>query len=222
MARKTLILSPHNDDTAYSVGGWLLRSRGEGQEVVSATVFSRSVFAPFAGGWRKIQKIAYRLARRDPADLCTRLRTAEDVQYCRTVHIGRMDLGLPEAPLRGNSPTTDSLFVESPEEVQGPWLDTVTSAISRAVESVKPDQVFLPAAIGRHVDHILVQKAFLRLGKSCLEAFVYEDLPYAGWIPEDEYRRELSRLALDGEVLTPLGDWLDRKMESPVAVRIPG
>ena len=81
----TLIISPHSDDIAFSIGGTLL-SHFFPEPLMIVTVFTRSISADYFDGPRNEKTI-------------TAQRGAEDRAYAARVGSGMVRLGLPEATL---------------------------------------------------------------------------------------------------------------------------
>nr|CAG34711.1 RacJ protein [Streptomyces ribosidificus] len=162
---RTLLVSPHPDDVAYSCGG-LLAAVGRPAHATLLTVFTRSAWA-----------LPKRL-RRAGARVISARRREEELRYCRLRGLtGYQALGFDDASLRGYD---DEAEVSSPAEadaVRGAMED----AVADAVRASGADTVLAPAAVGGHIDHLLVHGAVRGAvaGGGALALF-YEDLPYAG------------------------------------------
>jgi LmbE family N-acetylglucosaminyl deacetylase len=143
-----LVLSPHLDDAVLSVGALLAARAAAGDDVVVATVFS------------KVED-----ARRE----------AEDVAALRLLGCQHRHLGLDDAPLRGVAKTTAALCAGEPD------VD-VTDAVGRALDGLiaaeAPAELWVPLAVGGHIDHVAVLRA--ALGRAARHvAVLFEDRPYA-------------------------------------------
>ena len=200
-----LLVSPHADDVAYSLGGHLASGRLRAERCVLLTVFGRSDFAPYA--------------RPRPGGVTetTRLRAGEDVAFARHrgLELHRMDL--EEAPLREGITDMKDLFVSpaawgaatEPNE----WLERLVVELGPLVSEYAT--VYGPLGVGGQFDHVLVRRVLQRSLGGGAALRLYEDVPYAGEISLNEYRSYLLTLTpgLEPETLTEDG-WLEEKIES--------
>jgi LmbE family N-acetylglucosaminyl deacetylase len=170
--RRVLILSPHSDDTAFSLGGMLAADTVlRGWEKHQLTLFVHSCHAPYAPDLHGVEAI-------------TAVRSQEDAAFCASHGMVLQRLDLAETLLRGY-PTIASIFApRSPREDD--MFEPVCLAVARAAAGF--DLVLSPLGIGGHIEHALVREACLRAGRPAL---YYEDLPYAG----DYSNEELDRCA---------------------------
>lgn len=188
---KTLLaVAPHLDDAVFSAGAGLARHAGQGWRVVIATCFTASV--PDPTGFALACQLDKGLG---PHVDYMALRRAEDVAACAILGCEPVHLPFAEAPHRGYD-NAAALFGHhrTGDGVAAP----LTDALSVLVLSLEPDVVFGPAAIGHHVDHVVVRKAVERLG---VAKKLWADLPYA------------ARFAFDraGFEAVPCGDHLRLK-----------
>jgi LmbE family N-acetylglucosaminyl deacetylase len=193
---RTLILEPHFDDTAYSMAGLLLTGVvGAGALVV--TVFSRSIFAPYAAvsGVDEISALRYR----------------EHKKFCAGISVMYRTLGYDEAPQRGWS--MDNIFdtmygkddeMELKKRIAGDFV--------LLNESYMPDEVFAPLGISGHIDHVAVRECAEKAFPGKIK--YYEDLPYAGEIQAVEYTKWIENLTKGLQpIQNPDADNLDRRIE---------
>jgi LmbE family N-acetylglucosaminyl deacetylase len=157
---RVLLLAAHPDDLALSIGGLLARLTGRAA-ISAVTVFGQSAWV--RPGF-------------DPADQSiTELRRAEEMRFFAMAGIRGRILALADAGLRGYS--------EVSEIGPDPHRRRTAAVVARTVEpfakDFRPMVTFAPAAIGRHVDHVAVRDAALRLRPRCGALVLYEDLPYA-------------------------------------------
>lgn len=176
-----VVLEPHSDDAALSAGARIAALRGRAR-VTIVTVAPRS---SFTRDWYAGRQ------RRSPAEI-TALRTAEARRAAELLGAEHLALTEDEATLRfapaeawtdaaqprlaaaftayfGSLPTRTD--VRSWAARLGPVLDTL-----------RPDELWLPLAVGEHVDHHLVRDAGIEAAAACASAprvSLYEDLPYA-------------------------------------------
>ncbi len=160
-------LSPHCDDIAFSIGRFA-QARGRGRLV---TPFSRSSFT----------------ARPGLSDLSvervTALRQAEERRFAETCGLVPDHFDMPEAPLRGFQPT-DHEKAAGQALALGPEILPRLLALGQERSAAARPWLFVPAAIGGHLDHAILL-LLVAANRAALErrfrlAF-YEDLPYAVW-----------------------------------------
>ncbi|MBV9916396.1 MAG: PIG-L family deacetylase [Solirubrobacterales bacterium] len=163
-----LAISPHLDDAVFSIGGTLAQAAAGGEQVLLATVFTRSVLSPtgFALACQLDKdlgsEVDYMAVRRREDQLA-----AERLSFESPLH-----LGLPEAPHRG--------YDSARELFAGPRSDdsastAVAEALGRLLEQMTPDRVLCPLGVGAHVDHLVVIEALDRLGVTTER---WRDVPY--------------------------------------------
>ncbi|MCC3776400.1 PIG-L deacetylase family protein [Streptomyces sp. UNOB3_S3] len=162
-AAHTLLIAPHPDDVAYSCGG-LLAARAGAARATLLTVFTRSSWA-----------LPKRLRRAGP-DVITARRKEEELRYCRARGLARyVPLGFDDASLRGYDDDTEM----TADPARDPLREPVARAVAAAVRELRPGLVLAPAAVGGHVDHLLVHEAVRRSAGDGVRRLYYEDLPYA-------------------------------------------
>ena len=165
---RTLLLSPHLDDIAFSCAATARHLLRGGWDVQLVTVFTASVTNPqgFA--------LACQLDKGLPADAdYMAMRRAEDAEFCRIVGLeNSAHWPFQEAPHRGYDAAPE-LFagVHADDEI---WRDIA----ARLNEIETPDTVFAPQGLGNHVDHLQVIRAVIERGWSA-QTFWYRDTPYA-------------------------------------------
>jgi 2'-N-acetylparomamine deacetylase / 2'''-acetyl-6'''-hydroxyneomycin deacetylase len=167
-----LVLSPHSDDAALSVGGLLLRLR---TRVVLHTVFGRSNYTRdgFHDDWRGV----------------TAARRAEDAAYAAKVGATLRYGVLPEAAIR-IQPSIRNVFARRGGRV--PPCAMLPEALDRLISVVRPRAIMSPAALGRHIDHLVVRREVRRAGRRHgVPIAYYEDLPYAARIAARRIEREI-------------------------------
>lgn len=148
-----VVISPHPDDAAFSVGGLLARL--EGSAILVITCFSRSC-----------------ALERGDSPGTTKLRAVEDDDYARRIGARLVRLGLPDSGFRTNI---------GREELRGEEELRLRSALASQLQPVISDPaaafLFVPLGIGGHPDHIHCRE--IALASFPVERLVfYEDLPY--------------------------------------------
>lgn len=176
--KTALFVSPHLDDVAFSCGGTLARIANKGWCTILATVFTRSVPNPEGFALR------CQLDKGLPADVdYMALRREEDREFAERSGVHELVwLNHPEAPHRGYG-SPPALFGDAPEG-DGIW-ESVSRDLEKLITKYKPEVIFLPQALGGHVDHLQVIRAaaeFVPAEKSLW----YRDAPYAIRKPESQ------------------------------------
>jgi len=182
---RLLIMSPHSDDSAFSIGGILAaKTAFHGWDIHQLTLFVRSIHAPYA-------------PQHTTEEAITALRCREDDAFCMFHRIQLQRLEFKETLLRGY-PSIPAIFaVKEPQD--DPIYGAVCQAVDKAVSGF--DAVLAPLGIGGHIEHIMVREA---CRQACNHALFYEDLPYAG---------DYSNPQLDGFVASVLPGALCRAFE---------
>lgn len=171
---RALILSPHIDDAALSLGGFMASRRARTALSLVLNVFSKQ---------------SYQSGLRVPAEQLDAVAHAEDRLASRILGYESRALGLRGAQDRLGLTLRDVMGwraddVRAHESFRSD-LDAVVESAIRALDGVPRvfDRLIAPAAIGGHVDHVLVALAAprvaARLGISPSRIVLYEDLPYA-------------------------------------------
>jgi LmbE family N-acetylglucosaminyl deacetylase len=197
--RRVLVVEPHIDDAALSVGGTIWQRRDECEFTV-LTIASRSNFTSYFEldrPWFEVEKVSA-------------LRRAEAELFARVTGGRHLALGYDEATLRyrGGDWTLDwfrrhrhsvSAFIghRSGEGELRRW----TEGLRAALREIPSDEVWLPLGVGAHTDHELARNACLRalVEEPALaagrELRLYEEVPYASHDPGYAQRlvRELER-----------------------------
>jgi LmbE family N-acetylglucosaminyl deacetylase len=175
---KILILSPHRDDAAFSLSiaitNWLTARHA----VTILNVFTRSRYAPYSD--------AAFVHENDQLSYVSAIRLREDEHFLRRItetlpkglksNLHMADLNLKDAPIRLRIPLEQ--LSDTPANPTDPAIEKIRKALAKQSESGAMEALVLPAALGKHVDHLTVREAALPLVSSIPAAF-YEDLPYA-------------------------------------------
>ncbi|HEV7370441.1 PIG-L deacetylase family protein [Arenibaculum sp.] len=186
--RPLVVVEPHMDDAALSVGGRLLNRRGSRRMIVLSLTRQSNVSCYWSLG-------------RDffDADRVTELRLAESRLAAALAGAEHVALPLADAPLRFRpaedwSPGAfvrlhDALaaflaFPPLPAEV-----GRAAALLADAVLSLDPAELWLPLGLGGHVDHRLTRDAGLAMLAAHRDRFadvpvlLYEDHPYGTYFP---------------------------------------
>lgn len=160
---KTILISPHSDDIAYSLGGTLL-TEYLSSPMMLVTVFTKSNFSR-------------RVKLSDPKEI-TKIRTLEDAKFAEEIRIEYKGLNFPESPLRGKI-TYEEIFGNS-DPYSDPIYREVYVSLSKLLKEFPDALVISPMSIGNHLDHRIVLESCLAICKeNNIKILFYEDLPYA-------------------------------------------
>ncbi|MCP3055001.1 PIG-L deacetylase family protein [Aurantimonas marianensis] len=170
-----LILSPHVDDAALSLGGTLAHRRGDGRRRIVCNIFSDQ---------------SYQSGLRAPASILAELAKAEDRLAGRILGYESRDGGLAGAQDRHRLPLARALgWTRARVRAETKLCREIAGLAARilALASREPAtsdaRLFAPSGIGGHLDHLLVRLAvgdLLADGALAPETTqFYEDLPYA-------------------------------------------
>jgi LmbE family N-acetylglucosaminyl deacetylase len=159
----TLVLSPHFDDAALSIGGSL-----------AAHVFPEPVSIYTVFGVSNYTKNTFHPGCRE----VTSLRRREDSRYAAALGARSAFADFKEAGLRIGC-DFESIF-RSPVNTNPCKPARFDRAIEGIVVDRHPRLLLCPAGIGDHWDHFLVCRAILKTKLEVeLPVLFYEDLPYA-------------------------------------------
>jgi LmbE family N-acetylglucosaminyl deacetylase len=166
-------LSPHLDDAVFSCGGLIARQIAAGESVTVITVCAGDPpQGPLSDFARALHMLWHAAGPPVPA------RREEDLAACKRLGAEAIHLEIPDAIYRLDS-STEALY-PSLFEVFGP-LNTGESdlpqELTRSLSALlTPDaSVYVPQAIGGHVDHRLTRLAAEYLDRSLI---YYRDMPY--------------------------------------------
>ena len=102
-----------------------------------------------------------------------------------------LDLNLKDAPIRLRIPLEE--LSDTPANPTDPAIEKIRKTLTKQSEAGDMEALVLPAALGKHVDHLTVREAAMPFTSTISAAF-YEDLPYATTHPSAatdlEYLRE--------------------------------
>ncbi|HEU6439575.1 MAG TPA: PIG-L family deacetylase [Terriglobales bacterium] len=146
------------------------------------------------------------------------VRRAEDESFARFVGASVVFLNLPDAVFRGYEGDAELLGEPRPDD------PAPVEELRAALAGLAPDALYLPFAIGGHVDHRGTRRAAMALlaepGSPYLDrARFYEDFPYAlttGFERPEQLDPEIPASLPAGVALTPeyveMADLLDRRL----------
>lgn len=180
--KTTLILSPHLDDAAFSLGPLLAAIAPQTRAIV-ATAFTKSW--PHPVGFA----LACQLDKGLPADTdYMAVRRKEDDEWAGRLGLEVVHGPFAEAPHRG---------YDSVQELFGPVLAAdredpgLTKWITGLISSLSPEIVFIPLALGNHVDHQWLRWSAGQAKEKLRHAVYFKDLPYASRLQDEDLSRHL-------------------------------
>jgi hypothetical protein len=114
------------------------------------------------------------------------MRLREDEHFLRRItetlpkglkgNLHMLDLNLKDAPIRLRIPLEE--LSDTPINPVDPAIEKIRKTLAKQSEAGGIEALVLPAALGKHVDHLTVREAAMPLISTIPTAF-YEDLPYA-------------------------------------------
>jgi LmbE family N-acetylglucosaminyl deacetylase len=178
-----VVVEPHMDDAALSVGGRLLLRRGRARVTILSVVkwsnYTRELM--HGGAALDVQAV-------------TELRCAEAARAASALGAAHRAMDEVDAPLRFRPAEAWSAgpplrllpafkawtaFAPSGEEIDG-----LAGRIREQVAALDPDELWFPLGAGWNIDHALTRDACLAMlaglpGGGRLRVLAYEDVPYA-------------------------------------------
>ncbi len=159
---KTILVSPHSDDIAFSIGGTLLQNIFN-RPFLMVTIFTKSNYSPCINICK--------------SDTITKVRHSEDVEFADKLEIEFQSFDFSEPPLRGYS--HQEIFANN-NPVSDPIYTEVYDALSRLIKSSQCELIVSPMGLGNHIDHNIVCDICCRIAKeNNIRIVFYEDLQYA-------------------------------------------
>ena len=159
---KTILISPHSDDIAFSIGGMLLQNMFN-RPLLMVTIFTKSNYSPCINICK--------------SDTITRERHLEDVEFTDKLEIEFQSFNFPEPQLRGYS--RREIFANN-NPVSDPIYTEVYNALFKLIKSSQCETIVSPMGLGNHIDHNIVCNICCRIAKeNNIRIVFYEDLHYA-------------------------------------------
>ncbi len=180
--QRHLFVSPHPDDVPLSCGGTIAHLSARGREVVVTTLFVGEI--PSAGRSQFAENLIHQWGGH-PAPM--EMRLAEDVAALRTLGVNVEKNVWPgmyrDAPFRQHPVekrwlyTSDWALFRIPDPSEADVPHRIAGELSTLVD--ERTRVYVPLALGNHVDHVLVASAGRILSTQGIDVVWYEDYPYA-------------------------------------------
>ena len=191
-----IFLSPHYDDVVLSCGGTVAILVDADYAPLMVTIFGGETPEELVGDFARWKHSRW---GHDSADAVLGVRRGEDsaaaaVLGCRTRWLGYFD-----AIYRGDRYARDGELFGELQEVEEGLAPLIADEIVALPEWVAGTTVYVPLAIGDHVDHQITFAAGRLLAARGIPVFAYEDCPYAIHSPQ----RIAPRLAALGDQIGP-------------------
>jgi LmbE family N-acetylglucosaminyl deacetylase len=177
---KVLILSPHCDDIAFSLGASMM-AREWGDDVTGVVIFSESRYS-LSRGWDN--DVSEQTAVRNDEERAAAALGGYRVEF----------LAFPEPGVRPGYTQVTDIFSSDLDFTRDPVWESVDERLRARLaefDAAGGGTVLSPLGVGRHVDHRITAAAFRaalpRLPRVA-PAF-YEDLPYVARFTSQEIRR---------------------------------
>lgn len=176
--QRVLVISPHFDDGALSVGAVAATLVAHDTEVQFATVFGGlppGRLSPAAQAFHR------RCGLGDDAMVS---RSGEDAAACRRLGVEPLHGLLPEALYRCDPdglpyyPSSGALFGADPDH-EPMVVRVVADHLQQLLSRLRPQALIAPLGVGAHVDHLIVRWAASQCRLGGIQQYWYEDLPYA-------------------------------------------
>jgi LmbE family N-acetylglucosaminyl deacetylase len=211
-----VFVSPHPDDVALSCGGLIASLRARGEDVTIVTVHGGAGSEPELTPYQT-EALGFDDGRPVPTpEEAMGFRRAEDEAFGRFVDATMVQLLRPDGVFRGY--TDDDMLGATPLPDDEPPVEPLRQALAAA----EPERLYLPLAIGGHVDHQQTRRAGIALvaepgSPYRSRTWFFEDFPYAF---NHEFER-LDQLPADALAELPgtlwpeyfdVTDWLERKI----------
>ncbi len=185
--RRVVVIEPHMDDAALSVGGtmWLRRNECEFIVVTAAGISNYTIYYSRDCEYFDIETIST-------------LRRAESALFVRLLGGRHIALDRLEAPLRYRDGRWPLDWFQRHRRIINAFVyhcagphehEEWSSSLAEAVARLRPEEIWMPLGVGNHIDHEMIRSACLHLmagDPELLSRYVirlYQDVPYAGRFP---------------------------------------
>ncbi|HEY8598306.1 MAG TPA: PIG-L family deacetylase [Thermomicrobiales bacterium] len=210
-----IFLSPHYDDVVLSCGGTVAALVAAGCPPLMVTIFGGETPEELVGDFARWK---HRRWGYESADAVLAVRRDEDavaaaILGCRTRWLGYFD-----AIYRGERYAADGDLFGRLKGVEAGLIPLIADEILSLPEWAAGTTVYVPLAIGGHVDHQITFAAGRLLAARGITVFAYEDCPYAIHSPGGIALRLASLHGQVGpETLVAIEKTLDRRIAAIAA-----
>ncbi|HEX7888327.1 MAG TPA: PIG-L family deacetylase [Ramlibacter sp.] len=207
-----LFIQPHYDDVALSCGGTAARFASLGLQPRIVTVFASEVLDAMVGPFAEWKHERWGL---EDAEAVAAARREEDACASAVLGCDVRWLGLPDAIYRGDRYASDADLYGGLHAEELAFAEHLCEELMHLPEWRPGNQVFVPLAVGAHVDHQIAFETGRVLARRGVEVWAYEDLPYAIHTPQGVARRlEQVGDAVEPAIAAPVAESMDTKLES--------
>ncbi len=171
---RTIILSPHLDDGAYSCGGWIWEQAQKGEEIIVCTIFAASPRQKRIPLFARLLQMTWHLRGDHVA-----ARRLEDMNACQFMGCDWRHLEFQDCIYRylpGSNEPLIHKFADLSLPIHEEEYVLVDQVEARLKELFPEYSRFLaPLGVGGHPDHRITHAAAERLDG---ELYLYLDFPY--------------------------------------------
>ena len=155
-----LFISPHLDDAVISCALRILQERRAGKTAAVATLCSSGLGIPGL-------LAPYSVRRREDEAALSVLGVDDPIQ-----------LGFKDAPFRNLFYTSFQRIILGEHPNDAPYAKELAARVAQLCKELTPETVFLPLAVGTHIDHRHTHRLWRTLSPETKIVF-YEDRPYS-------------------------------------------
>ncbi|MCU0323185.1 MAG: PIG-L family deacetylase [Chitinophagaceae bacterium] len=156
--RKIILLSPHIDDIAFSMSGFLYQLTTKGYNIFLINIFNNSIYCLPEFKTACINK----------------QREMEDQKFVKQFNLNKINLNLNDSSILKHTVLSETICV--PNDFR---RKKVYKLFVKIFNIIKPSKIFCPIGIGGHIDHRMVKEVCLEVNYNMVQKiFFYEDLPY--------------------------------------------
>lgn len=185
--KNCIIISPHCDDAALSLGGAL----------INKILIPKAIINVFT-------KTNWTIRGEGNVNEITKLRVGEDTKMFKTLKIVTKYLGLKDAGLRENYKGINNKYLD---KTLSPTRDPIWNKLIKLIDNVyeeyeEIDNWFFPLGLGGHIDHRILREIALK-NKELLKLkniYFYEDVGYDDTESEEKVKELIKTIPL---VLNP-------------------
>jgi LmbE family N-acetylglucosaminyl deacetylase len=212
-----VFLSPHYDDVALSGGGTVAALADAGLRPLVVTVFGGEPAPDNLTAFARWQHERWGTGEEDT--IATRL--AEDRAAAAALGCANRVFPFLDAIYRSDHYLSDEALFGDLAADDAPLVDRLVAEVAALPELADRAgaTLYVPLAIGNHVDHQIVFQVGQRFAARGLRVLAYEDFPYAA-LPEHSARRLAAVAgAIDPPMLVPIAGTLSRRVAAIAAYR---
>lgn len=170
-----LFLSPHLDDVVLSCGGTVARAVEHGQQPLVITIFGGEVTDETTTEFARWKHSRWGVLS---VDEILDKRRAEERAAAAILGYRPCVLGYPDAIYRGERYLSDPSLYGAPIASELRLVPLIVEEIRSLPEWQAGPAVFVPLAVGSHVDHQLTYAVGRMLAATAAAVYAYEDCPY--------------------------------------------